>query len=403
MSNKRSLSLDALKGMAIILVMFGHVLVWNNIEDAYIYNMIKAVQMPLFIAISGYVAAFKPPISKLDSAVKVIERRAIGYLLPFFSWLVIKYWRDLGWGLRNVLFNLDRGLWFLMTLFILSVTLIIAQLISTNIYINFVKNNKSDLKEKKKSRKKVNKYQNNIETIFEKNNIIDENTKNNSFKSKTEPKLALGQEVVFWITEILIIGFFFLQSRVGNTFLSPNLTIYYVPFFLGGYFIRRYQQLIANILRILVCKKALLIEGILSVVLWMGISVLYNFSMNSDIVTVLMQLIAGSAGSFGLMVLFLNTKENVFKEKLAFIGKYTLEIYVLHFHFTRLLNRGIEYTVWYESWQSIIFTIVTFVVMSLITFVIIWIVKKYIPVLDLLLFGKKPADGIKFIPVWKKK
>ena len=51
---KRNLSIDAIKGVAILLVMFGHVFVHNHMEDPYVYDFIKAVQMPLFIIISGY-------------------------------------------------------------------------------------------------------------------------------------------------------------------------------------------------------------------------------------------------------------------------------------------------------------------------------------------------------------
>ena len=49
----RSLTIDATKGMAILLVMVGHVLVWNHMEDGIIYDVIKVIQMPLFILVSG--------------------------------------------------------------------------------------------------------------------------------------------------------------------------------------------------------------------------------------------------------------------------------------------------------------------------------------------------------------
>ena len=49
----RSQTIDAIKGAAILLVMAGHVLVWNHMEDPYVYDVIKVVQMPLFIMVSG--------------------------------------------------------------------------------------------------------------------------------------------------------------------------------------------------------------------------------------------------------------------------------------------------------------------------------------------------------------
>ena len=50
----RDSSLDAVKGFTILIVMLGHVLVLNKINDPVIYDWIKAVQMPLFMMVSGY-------------------------------------------------------------------------------------------------------------------------------------------------------------------------------------------------------------------------------------------------------------------------------------------------------------------------------------------------------------
>ena len=52
----RSESIDCLKGIAILLVMFGHVQVHNQMTDPYLYDVIKSLQMPLFFLISGYLA-----------------------------------------------------------------------------------------------------------------------------------------------------------------------------------------------------------------------------------------------------------------------------------------------------------------------------------------------------------
>ena len=51
---QRNSSIDAVKGIAIVLVMIGHVFVHNHMEDAYVYDFIKAVQMPLIMIISGF-------------------------------------------------------------------------------------------------------------------------------------------------------------------------------------------------------------------------------------------------------------------------------------------------------------------------------------------------------------
>ena len=62
---ERNESLDCLKGIAILLVMFGHVQVHNQMTDPYLYDVIKSLQMPLFFLISGYLAGSGTKIQNL--------------------------------------------------------------------------------------------------------------------------------------------------------------------------------------------------------------------------------------------------------------------------------------------------------------------------------------------------
>ena len=61
---ERNESLDCLKGIAILLVMFGHVQVHNHMTDPYLYDVIKSIQMPMFFLISGYLAGTGKKIAK---------------------------------------------------------------------------------------------------------------------------------------------------------------------------------------------------------------------------------------------------------------------------------------------------------------------------------------------------
>ena len=81
---QKNLSIDAIKGVAILLVMFGHVFVHNHMEDPYIYDFIKAVQMPLFIIISGYLCGQGRKIENFQTYRYVLGKRIISYLMPFF-------------------------------------------------------------------------------------------------------------------------------------------------------------------------------------------------------------------------------------------------------------------------------------------------------------------------------
>ena len=116
----RSLTIDATKGMAILLVMVGHVLVWNHMEDGIIYDVIKVIQMPLFILVSGYLCGMGRKISSLSAYDAKLKKRALSYLTPFFFWIVLQHPLHPVANIVETLFGLDKGLWFLMTLFLLT-------------------------------------------------------------------------------------------------------------------------------------------------------------------------------------------------------------------------------------------------------------------------------------------
>lgn len=86
---ERNESLDCLKGIAILLVMFGHVQVHNHMTDPYLYDVIKSIQMPMFFLVSGYLAGAGTKITDLEQYKNKIGKRTVAYLLPFFSWLEV--------------------------------------------------------------------------------------------------------------------------------------------------------------------------------------------------------------------------------------------------------------------------------------------------------------------------
>ena len=85
MADTRSQTIDALKGIAILIVMAGHVLSWNHMEDGYLYDAIKVIQMPLFIMVSGYLCGIGRRSADLDGYGAVIIKREYSYLVPFLD------------------------------------------------------------------------------------------------------------------------------------------------------------------------------------------------------------------------------------------------------------------------------------------------------------------------------
>lgn len=341
-SIKRDASLDAVKGFAILIVMLGHCIVLNGLADPYFYDAIVAVQMPLFMVVSGFVAGRKPlKLTEKPDIGKYLTRlgrRTVSYLLPFFSWLVLTHLTNPIRELKLQLFALDRGLWFLMTLWIITVVTMTA----------------SYLADYAAWKKKGN---------------------------------AFGKNMLrFWIfclvTGICYLGFI-LQARSGNLFLSPSLTVKYLPFYVAGYLWALYvMPATARI------KKGVVYGlWIVSAVLFLYLIAAFDMIVVSDTMTLAAQMMASFLGSFFCFYGIYHFAKGKIQKGLSFIGQYTLEIYVLHFRFARLLGIGSRDLQLY-SLQAAGWIVAAFIVMSILTALCIFVMKK-IWILDLLLFGKR--------------
>ncbi len=329
---KRDLTLDALKGIAIFLVMAGHVLNLNHMEDPYLYDGIKAVQMPLFMIVSGYLCGMGRNVKDFRDWRRVLKKRALSYLLPFFVWIVVLYPRELPGAVIDTLFHLDYGLWFLMTLFLLTAMVYTAQLMGA---------------------------------------------------LAGERKIL--REVFFWGSYGVMTIFVFVETMLGWQFLSPALTRLYIPFYMAGYVVTAYGPWISKYFTERVKTLLFIPAAVLFVWLIAG----YDLVDLSTMTALLRQILASFTGCYVIFLLCRRWKDGKAKQAFARLGGYTLEIYALHFHFATLLNRGVSYEPY--SWQWLVFVVVSFAVMSGITALLIFVTKK-IPLLNLLLYGKKSRN-----------
>ncbi len=148
----RDSQLDALRGLAIVLVAIGHAIeiayvsgfwaakpiVWNgfSFESHWVHALIYTFHMPLFAFLSGWAARF-------DRATgwKAVKNRALGLLVPYLFWLAAWSALDanaahsvsvgistMGTALINPFAR--NGLWFLYVLFICLAVLIGVRAIS---------------------------------------------------------------------------------------------------------------------------------------------------------------------------------------------------------------------------------------------------------------------------------
>lgn len=343
---KRDEALDAVKGFAILIVMLGHCMVLNGLDDPYLYDAIAAVQMPLFMLVAGYSAGMLSPdmSGKPDGTEwrKRLGRRSISYLLPFFSWLFLTHITNPLQELKQQLFALDRGLWFLMTLWIVTLVTMAASYVS-GLATWYLRKQKRDEKKDKICR------------LF----------------------------IFLLFTGICYLGFI-MQGRNGSTFLSPSLTVRYLPFYVAGYL---WSQYVIPLLQFpKEQKKGEILFWSFSLLAFLFFIIQFDTVVVTDTRSLAIQMAASFLGSFVCFYGVYHFVKGKLKQGLSFIGKYTLEIYVLHFRFARLLGIGKRQLALY-SLEAVGWIIAAFVVMSILTASCIFIIKKIWP-LDLLLFGK---------------
>ena len=369
----RDISLDAVKGFAILLVMLGHCIVLNGLADPYLYDAIAAVQMPLFMAVSGYIAGLKKPeaVERPDLAKRavVLGKRSISYLVPFFSWMVIVSFPHCLKELKTELFHLDYGLWFLATLWIVNLVCMIAAFPADFAEYKYCQG--------KMKRKGLN--------VVQKNEAVSD-TAESTVKCNSGLWLRF---IIFCLVVLCCYIGFFLQARSGNTFLSPSLTVRYLPFYVAAY-------LFAYHIRPVLQKKEtgrLVGHTGLVNVLWLlclaaFVYLVYAFDMVvvTGITTLVVQMAASFLGVFVCFYGIAHFCRGRLQKLLAFVGQYTLEIYVLHFRFARILHLSEKNLTPFHA-DTILWVVAAFVVMSVLTVIFISALKQ-LWITDFLCFGK---------------
>lgn len=122
MGHLRCVELDQLKGLAIILVVLGHVLQYVSFPETYmhlwLYNCIYAFHMPLFFLISGYAVTMAKGWRN-NGNMLLVRKRMMQLLLPFCTWAIIRAFFEPVFVdyLCDVFLHPGRCLWFLWVLF----------------------------------------------------------------------------------------------------------------------------------------------------------------------------------------------------------------------------------------------------------------------------------------------
>lgn len=131
---RRNKYLDVVKGVLILIVVFRHIfqIAANNSDTDYLCNLMAVVEMPLFMAISGY---FSLPrlFDKSDNykLINKIKKISLGYLIPFFSYFFVFrlffYSRYEGFSSIKIWTNnITESLWYLFAIWVLNIFAIIS-------------------------------------------------------------------------------------------------------------------------------------------------------------------------------------------------------------------------------------------------------------------------------------
>lgn len=329
----RDVRFDVLKGVATLIVVFGHVLQYSikAYENSLIFNVIWSLQIPLFMVVSGYFS-----LSSKEPTVKKLGKQLFRYLWPcmtYFAVLCIAYhYENPLSSAFNLLWHLEGTLWYLVVLAFLSVFNFLATKIS-----NMTKNLRGIV----------------YSIVF------------------------FGMTVLFAVPGL----------KLGLTFLGIKYVLYYSLFYWLGHMWRFVKN--ANITNIE--SVADTIFAVLSVVYFCIICNVNLYLTEDTILGILPRLIASVCGVY--IVCFAVTRlEKVGKaaQAIAAVGQNSLELYYIHCVLVRSLKaQQIEAT----STSGIITLVIGFVFIVGISIAIIKLIKKS-EHLYRLLFGARIKIGI---------
>lgn len=115
----RLLYIDNLRGLAILLVVFGHIIQYvicpDSFDNNHLFRFIYSFHMPLFFIISGLTVSIEAVTKEV--AIQKIKRRLIQLLCPFVAWYVITKLLLGELPSYELFIYPDSGLWFLWALF----------------------------------------------------------------------------------------------------------------------------------------------------------------------------------------------------------------------------------------------------------------------------------------------
>lgn len=340
MIKNRDSYVDFLRGFAMLLVVLGHTMtsVTINSQSSVLFNIVWSLQIPMFILISGYVTRYSRKANNIKGLFTLFGRRTVSYLLPWAIWtffirgLILGHFKSADY--LSLLWNMDSGYWFLVTLWTITV-------------------------------------------IFE-------------FSRFISKKITNKQAVYIIVTGIFYAVGFGLLTLIGKifgfSFFAIKLTLYYMPYYFAGFIFGELKdKLFAARFGKRICQIIVAVCAAVWVVFIVKFD-LYGLSEGiGDIILRVTASVTGCVAVFGLLKAVYSTFGKV-SSFFVWCGINSLEIYLMHNCFLGLIKASVKPG--FLSAKGLLFIAVNYIATVIITVVCVKLLKSN-PYTDFLLFGKK--------------
>lgn len=339
-NKNRDRSVDAFRGLAILLVVLFHTIATSSkcYEESVVFNFCALLQMPIFFLISGYVCKYSRGIQGLSGLKQYVLRRTRAYLLP---WAVFTLFGkailmgdaggDLGGYFLNLLWHMDTGYWFLFALWVICMMFGLASVAS-------------------------------------------------------EKLSGVKGEVVFLLVFSAFLGLAGVVGlRFGGDFLCVKLVAYYAIFYLGGYYYGKFQDLLQSksiavtVRKIIVAISACVFAGTVALANGHGLVV-------NDLPIIQRFVLSGCSCIAFMAAMTPLLKRGVAAELLSLVGNYSLELYLLHGFFLRVVQ--FSAVPFMCSVEGVVIVSVNYL-MALLLSALVIVVLSSNEYLRLVLFGRK--------------
>ena len=288
----RNLVVDIIRGFAMLLVVLGHTMSGSTIlyEGTVLFKIIWTLQMPLFIIISGYVTRYSRPLLDSESLLEFVKKRTLAYILPWLVWTIVV--RGVVFGQTNLLdlwtllWRMDSGYWFLVTIWTISMIFGISDLLSNKWFKDSLRNVLSHL-------------------------------------------IICGVGMLC----LIAIGYY-----AGFDFCAIKLTLYYLPIYLLGYLYGKIQDWMMARIR---AKTIMNCAVVLSLGLWLASIKRFDFYSGGDGIFMTMMRfttsVLGCVAVAGLLSAACKTGGVHKGRLLKWSGIHSLEIYLTHYLFLSIV------------------------------------------------------------------